>query len=142
MRALAWLIVGVTTFVAGGFGIPTGFALGLSPIEVYIAACLGSIIGLVVFLYVGDRVRSRIAGSHPIELDPDSRIGRMTQRFGVAGLGIVGPLVPGVTMSVLIGLALGFPRNAIARWMSIGVAAMYAVYTTGLWLLVEVVGIE
>jgi hypothetical protein len=142
VRAVAWLVVGAATFVSGGFGIPIGFALGLAGWEVYVAACVGSIAGLLVFLFVGDRVRARIVGDRPSEPDPDSLIARITTRFGVRGLGLVGPIVPGVTLSVLIGLTLRFERGAIARWMSIGIAVMYAAYTVGLWLLVEVVGLQ
>ena len=142
MRALAWIVVGVATFVSGGFGIPIGFALGLAPWEVYVAACLGSIAGLLAFLFVGDRVRARITRSRTSEPDPDSLIARLSRRFGVRGLGLVGPVVPGVTVSVLIGLTMGFERGAIARWMSVGIAVMYGAYTAGLWLLVEVVGVE
>jgi hypothetical protein len=142
VRAVAWLAVGVTTFVSGGFGIPTGFALGLAPWEVYVAACGGSITGLVVFLNLGERVRDRIVRSRSVEPDPDSTIGRVAAKFGARGLGLVGPIFPGVTVSVLLGLAMGIGRPAIARWMSVGIAVMYAAYTAGFWLLVEVVGVE
>jgi hypothetical protein len=99
---MAWLIVGATTFVSGGFGIPTGFALGLAAWEVYLAACAGSIGGLVVFLFVGDRAtRARSPGrarSNRIQT-PSSMIGRIADRFGARGLGLVGPVFPGVTVS-------------------------------------------
>ena len=83
-----------------------------------------------------------IVGEHdPHEVDTNSRIRQIGDRYGAKGLGLVGPIFPGVTASVVIGLSLGFERTAIARWMSIGVAAMFAVCTLGLWLLVELVGV-
>ena len=128
--------------MSGGFAIPIGFALGLEPLEVYIASVAGSMVGLVVFLYAGDEIRGRIVGEQdPHEVDTNSRIRQIGDRYGAKGLGLVGPIFPGVTASVVIGLSLGFERTAIARWMSIGVAAMFAVYTLGLWLLVELVGV-
>lgn len=143
MRVVAWLVVAAVSFVSGGFAIPIGFALSLSAIEVYVSATVGSMLGLIVFLYAGDAVRRRLArGADARSPDPDSSIRRFADRYGAKGLGIVGPIFPGVTASVLIGLALGMPRAAIARWMSVGIAVMFALYCGGLWLLIEVVGLE
>ncbi|MDX2381728.1 MAG: small multi-drug export protein [Acidimicrobiia bacterium] len=150
---LAGLVVAIASFVSGGFAIPLGFALGLEPLEVYLFACLGSMLGLVVFLYAGDSVRSwlrrRRDGDDEGEEDEDAdepasipRLQEIVDRWGAKGLGLVGPIFPGVTASVVIGLALGLPRGAIARWMSLGVAVMFAVYTAGLWLLIELVGVD
>jgi hypothetical protein len=75
-------------------------------------------------------------------VDPDSRIRQLTDRYGAKGLGLVGPIFPGVTASVLMGLALGLSRSSLAKWLSIGIAVMFALYTAGLWLLIELVGVE
>ena len=150
---LAGLVVAIASFVSGGFAIPLGFALGLEPLEVYLFACLGSMLGLVVFLYAGDSVRAwlrrRRDGDDEGEEDEDAdepasipRLQEIVDRWGAKGLGLVGPIFPGVNASVVIGLALGLPRGAIARWMSLGVAVMFAVYTAGLWLLIELVGVD
>jgi hypothetical protein len=96
-----------------------------------------------VFLFAGDAVRARIMRNRePRQPDPDSRIRQLTDRYGAKGLGLVGPIFPGVTASVVIGLSLGLTRSSIARWMSIGIAAMFALYTVGMWLLVELIGVE
>ena len=73
---------------------------------------------------------------------PPPCVHAVVDRWGATGLGLGGPIFPAVTASVLIGLALGLERGAIARWMSLGVAVMFAVHTGGLWLLVELVGVE
>jgi uncharacterized membrane protein len=140
---VAGLVVGTISFVSGGFGIPIGFALGLEPLEVYVAASLGSVAAVVLFLYAGDKLRDRLVRDRlPTEPDPDSRSRRLSDRYGAKGLGLVGPLFPGVTASVLIGLSLGLRRASLARWMSLGIVLMYALYTVGFWVLVELVGVE
>lgn len=152
---LAGLVVAIASFVSGGFAIPLGFALGLEPLEVYLFACLGSMVGLVVFLYAGDAVRGWLrrrtdGDDHDADEGEDDdeeparvpRLQEIVDRWGAKGLGLVGPIFPGVTASVVIGLAMGLPRGAIARWMSLGVALMFAVYTAGLWLLIELVGVD
>jgi uncharacterized membrane protein len=150
---LAGLVVAVASFVSGGFAIPLGFALGLEPLEVYLFACLGSMVGLLVFLYAGDAVRSwlrrRTDGDDPDGSDDSAddpatnpRVRRIVDRWGAKGLGLIGPVFPGVTASVLVGLALGLERSTLARWMSLGVGVMFAIYTGGLWLLIELVGVD
>ena len=123
MRVVAWTVVAGVSLVSGGFAIPIGFALGLPAIEVYLTATIGSMAGLVVFLFAGDRIRARlIKGDVEAQPDRDGAIRRIADRFGARGLGLVGPLFPGVTASVVIGLALRLPRGEIARWMSVGIA--------------------
>lgn len=164
---LAGLVVAAASFVSGGFAIPIGFALGLEPLEVYLFACLGSLVGLVVFLYAGDSIRSWLSrrgssdepdggdeeaevdeagqpveAEQPVGAPPPPRLRAVIDRWGARGLGLVGPIFPGVTASVVVGLALGLERGALARWMSLGVAVMFAAYTGGLWLLIELVGVD
>ena len=142
MTVLAWLIVAAVSFVSGGFAIPIGFSLGLSALEVYVAATTGSLAGLAVFLFAGDKVRTRLIGDRSEAPPPESPARRLADRYGPRGLGIVGPIFPGVTASVVLGLALGMDRSALARWMSLGIAVMFALYCAGLWLLIELVGVE
>ena len=70
-----------------------------------------------------------------MDLDPgQARVDGLLKRRG--------PIVPGVTASVLVGLGLGLKRGELGRWMTIGIAVMFALYCGGLWLLIEVVGLE
>jgi hypothetical protein len=88
-----------------------------------------------VFLCAGDKVRAWLTrGWTQRAPDPDSRIRQVTDRYGAKGLGLVGPILPGVTASVAIGLSL-------ARWMWIGIAVMFALLRRPL-VLVEVFGVE
>lgn len=140
---VAGAVVAIFSFVSGGFAIPFGFALGLEPLEVYISATLGSMAGLLVFLYAGDKIREWVMrGRPPREPAPDSRVRQISDRYGAKGLGLVGPIFPGVTASIAVGLSLGLSRGSLARWMSIGIAVMFAVYTFGLWALIELFGVS
>jgi hypothetical protein len=53
-------------------------------------------------------------------------------------VGLVGPIFPGVTASVLAGTAAGLDRRALARWMTVGIAVMYGLYVIGAWVLLQV----
>lgn len=135
------LIVALIAAISGGFAIPIGFLLDLPPIEVYLAAVAGALGGLLLFVFVGSGLRDWIVRKANVTDEQLAKGRSILGEYGVKGLGFIGPIFPGVTVSVLIGLAAGVDRKELARWMSLGVLAMYAVYVVGLWVLVEVIGI-
>jgi hypothetical protein len=136
-----WLIVAIVAILSGGFAIPVGFLLDLPAIETYLAAVVGALGGMVFFIFVGSGLRSWIVKRANIS---DERMGKgeqMLGKYGVEGLGFIGPVFPGVTVTVLIGLAAGIDRKVLAKWMGIGVLAMYGIYTIGLAVIIEIAGI-
>jgi hypothetical protein len=136
-----FLLVAVTALLSGGFAIPLGFLLEMPALDVYLATVLGAVVGMVVFAFVGGGIR-RYAMSRMT--DPDAareRVSGLLGRWGVQGLGLIGPIFPGVTVSVVVGLAIGIDRNHLIRWMTVGILGLYAVYTLGLAVLVEVTGV-
>jgi membrane protein DedA with SNARE-associated domain len=135
------LIVAVVAVISGGFAIPVGFLLDLPPLETYLAAVVGALAGMAFFIFVGSGLRDWIVKKANISEEKMGKGKQMLGKYGVRGLGLVGPLFPGVTVSVLIGLAAGIDRRELATWMSVGVLAMYAIYTVGLALIIEIAGI-
>jgi membrane protein DedA with SNARE-associated domain len=135
------LIVAVVAIVSGGFAIPVGFLLELPPLETYLAAVVGALAGMVFFIFVGSGLRDWIVRKANVSEEKMGKGKEMLGDYGTRGLGLVGPLFPGVTVSVLIGLAAGIDRKELAMWMSIGVLGMYAIYTVGLALIIEIAGI-
>ena len=136
-----YLIVAIVAILSGGFAIPVGFLLDLPAIETYIAAVAGALVGMIFFIFVGSGLRNWIVKQANI---PDEKLGKgkqMLGKYGVEGLGLIGPIFPGVTVTVLIGLAAGIEKKVLAKWMTIGVLAMYAIYTVGLALIIEIAGI-
>ena len=136
-----WLIVAVVAILSGGFAIPVGFLLDLPAIETYLAAVVGALVGMIFFIFVGSGLRSWIVKRASISDEKMGKGKQMLGKYGVEGLGLIGPVFPGVTVTVLIGLAAGIDRKMLAKWMGIGVLAMYAIYTIGLAVIIEIAGI-
>lgn len=88
------LIVAVAGLLIGGWAVPLGFWLGLSPLITFLTAAGGGLAGCWAFI-------------------------------------LVGPIFPGVTASVVGGLALGLDRRELGKWMTIGIIVMYGLYTLG-----------
>jgi hypothetical protein len=159
MKFLAVMVAGLAL---GGWAVPMGFLLDLSPLMTFVAAAGGGLLGCWAFLLAGERISAFIrrhrgetietggtaddqAAQQPNDVvdevkDSDTgRVRKFVDRFGVRGLGIVGPIFPGVTASVIGGLALGLDRRSLGKWMTIGIIVMYGLYVLGLALLASLV---
>lgn len=83
---LALVAVGLIAAAVGGYAIPLGFLIGVSPLAIYIAATVGGVLGSVflVFLYSKlwekMRMEERFAGSS--KLDRAKRLPRNMVRGG------------------------------------------------------------
>jgi hypothetical protein len=150
MKFVAVMVAGLTL---GGWAVPMGFVFDLSPLTTFVAAAGGGLLGCWAFLLAGERISAFVhrhrgettsgeqSNNAPDEAGDDDtgRVRKFVDRFGVRGLGIVGPIFPGVTASVIGGLALGLDRRALGKWMTIGIIVMYGLYVLGLALIVSVV---
>ena len=121
----------------GGVAIPAGFALGLSALETWLAASAGGVGGMFVFALAGGRLREWIIDKANVSEEAQERGKRILGRFGTRGLGLIGPLFPGVTASVLIGVGAGADTKELTRWMTVGIVALYGIYAFGLQLLID-----
>ena len=127
-------VVGIIGAYFGGFAIPAGFLLDLPPLATYLAALAGALALTWIVLLSGGAARDWLVQRFAArEEKAESRVQGLIDRYGVKGLGLIGPIFPGVAASALAGLALGLETRALARWMSVGTAALYAVYTLFWW---------
>jgi hypothetical protein len=136
-----FLVVFTTALLSGGFAIPAGFLLELPALTTYVAASAGSIAGMVVFAFVGGGLRSWIVNRMDNPEEAQEKVAKVLGKWGVRGLGLIGPIFPGVTVSVLAGLAAGVDRNELVKWMTIGIFGLFGLYTIGLALVIEITGI-
>ena len=138
MILFRYLVVFLVAMVSGGFSIPAGFLLSLSPLETYLCSVAGAITAVALVLSAGERIRSKLTDRRGGQRSRgESQVRRLVDRHGPWALGLVGPIFPGVTASTVGGLAIGMERATLLKWLSLGTLLLYAVYTVGLWALVE-----
>lgn len=65
--------------------IPAGFVLKLHPLETGIAAATGAILGILVVLALGKRIRTRLLRNSKSEDKKHGRIHRIWDRYGISG---------------------------------------------------------
>ena len=109
--------------------IPAGFVLQLHPLETGIAAATGAIVGVLVVLKLGGRMRTILMHNRKSEDKKFGRIHSIWDHYGVEGLGMLAPLLVGAPLGVVLGITLGAPVNRILIWMSLGIVLWSAVFT-------------
>ena len=109
--------------------MPLGITFGLPPLVVYVTTT-ATATAVTWFLLLGSpRVRSVVASGVGHGDRSVARIGDFVDRYGSVGLGLVGPLFPGVTASALSGIALDIDARHLGSWMTFGIAVWFAVFT-------------
>lgn len=113
--------------------VPVGIVAGLSPVAVVVVAAAGNVASLVPVVLAGDRLRAwwRRRRRQPAEAATDhgrsARARRLTRRYGLPGVALLGPLLTGIHVAALAALAGGADRRATLVWASLGVVAWSAI---------------
>ncbi|NJD52310.1 MAG: small multi-drug export protein [Candidatus Methanoperedens sp.] len=113
--------------------VPAGFALDLPPSVTAITAASGAVLGLLVILTLGERIRNRLLKRVSSDNKRNKYISRIWDRYGAAGFGLLSPLLIGAPIGTALGIALGVPANRLFFWMSLGII----ICAVGLTIVVE-----
>jgi uncharacterized membrane protein len=155
---LTILVAAATPWLEVLLVVPVGIIAGLPPVPVAVVAAVGNVATLVPLVLGGDRVRAWFRrrradraddaatdgttdehgpGDRPHRGGRGERALRVFDRFGLAGLAVLGPLLTGIHVAALVALAAGAPRRPTVLWLSGGV-----VVWSFLTALATVLGIE
>lgn len=120
LKLLTILGLGVIALWAA---IPAGLALQVHPVAVGITAAIGAMLGALIVVLLGERVRTWLAQRHEGKDKKGRRrlIYRIWQCYGVVGLGLLAPLLAGAPLGVALGLTLGVPAGRLLLWISLGI---------------------
>jgi uncharacterized membrane protein len=112
--------------------VPAGIVAGLPPVPVTLVAIAGNTATLLPLVWAGDRLRgwTRRRRARPDEdgtVDAgveahgrDGRARRLLDRYGLAGLAALGPLLTGVHVAAVVALAAGSDRRRTSLWLTAG----------------------
>ena len=101
--------------------IPAGLALQLGPFATVATAAVGAALGVIIILILGHHIRNWLLNRGLIRDRKNGRIYYIWDRCGVAGLGLLSPLLVGAPFGTAIGIALGAPAVRLFFWMSLGI---------------------
>ena len=119
--------------VSGAVAVPLGIFTNVHPILV-LAVAAGTAIGVAWALVLGGhRFRSGIVARIGASERASSGTQRVVDRFGAVGLGLVGPVFPGVVASSLSGVAIGVDGRRLGMWLTVGIVLWFSVFTAAWW---------
>ncbi len=103
--------------------IPAGLALQVHPVAVGITAAIGAMLGALVMVLLGERVRTWLAQRHKGKGQKERHglIYRIWHCYGVVGLGLLAPLLAGAPLGGALGLTLGVPAGRLLLWIGLGI---------------------
>ncbi len=111
--------------------IPAGLALGLNPFLVGLGATVGAIVGALIVVLVGERLRNWLVRRYSSKKEKQNHgfIRKIWQRYGLIGLGLLAPLLIGAPLGAALGLSLGAQAGRLMVWMSLGIVLWAAILT-------------
>lgn len=111
-----------------------GLGLGLNPLLVIILTSVSYMSGVLLLILLGEPVRKwfikRFLKEDQLS-DPNGRARQILDRYGVIGLGLLGPMTVGAQMVAIIGVSLNVPPRKLLIWSIIGAI----LWSSGLTLL-------
>ena len=100
--------------------IPLGFVFQINPIVNGLVSSAGSIVSVFIITFFGTKLRDKIYKGRQKNYE-NSKIYKIWIKYGIAGLGLLSPILTGAPFGTALGLSLGAPPKKILFWMSLGV---------------------
>ena len=112
--------------------IPAGFAFGLSPFVIFMAAIAGGLAGVFVAAFLGNKIRQFFTKKNTVKEDkPKTGLGyRIWNKYGIIGLGFLGTMTIGAPASIAIGFGFNASAQKLLTWCCIGVITRCLLFTT------------
>lgn len=124
--AIQWLgliLLGAIPFVESYLGSVIGVFAGVPPVIAIAAAVIGNVISMLVFVLAAHGIRARATRDRePQELSPRrQKLKQRFDRYGVAGVSLLGQLVLASQLTSVALVSFGAPRNAVIFWQTVSI---------------------
>ncbi|MEE1621280.1 hypothetical protein ACQ7DA_08720 [Zafaria sp. J156] len=120
--ALQWLVImfaGAIPFVESYFGSVLGVLAGVSVPLAIAAAVVGNWLSMFLLVAFGDKINARRKPKEPTRRQ--ERFRAMFNKYGVAGVSLLGQTILPSQITSLAMVALGTPRQAVVFWQTISI---------------------
>lgn len=123
-------VTGLATFEIYA-AIPAGFIFGLSPWVIFFASVTGGLLGAIIAAFFGDKIRAFFHKKKPVkdELKKHPVITQLWNKYGIAGLGILGTITVGAPISIAVGTALNVNMKKLLVYCCVGVITRCSLFT-------------
>ncbi|MCD1570098.1 hypothetical protein [Agromyces mediolanus] len=131
---LQWLgvmLVAAIPFVESYFGSVVGVLIGLPPAVAIGVAVIGNVVSMLIFVLTAHGVRSKVvAGKQqaPEESPRREKLRRAFDKYGVAGVSIVGQTILPSQITSAAMVSFGASRNAVIFWQIVSIVLWGVVF--------------
>ncbi|MDN5725611.1 MAG: small multi-drug export protein [Propionibacteriales bacterium] len=127
---LAVMAIGAIPYVESHGASLVGVAAGLPPVLAFVLAVLGNLLITLPLILLAARVRARVTGGRAKELTPrQQKVRRAFDRFGVAGVSLIGPILLPSQFTGPALVSIGAPRRNVITWQVIAILAWGLLFT-------------
>ena len=111
--------------------IPLGFLLKVPPSYIFIMTAFGSIIGVLILFFFGNKIRNYIINRNLEKGDSkkEKTAIKILDKYGLIGLGSFGTLIIEPPMTMILGLALVQKQKLFLYWTMAGIVVWSLVLT-------------
>lgn len=121
--AYVYIIIFLTGMLGIWKAVPVGFALGANPVSIWLFTVLGSSVTVLLICFFGIRIRKYLQKKTNQDKE-QRRLARargLFDKYGVAGLGVIGCLLLGPNMTMLIGMIIVNSIRKLVVYTLIGI---------------------
>ncbi|MFB9308649.1 hypothetical protein BJY17_001884 [Agromyces hippuratus] len=137
------MLVAAIPFVDSYFGAVIGVLIGLPTALAIGVAVIGNVISMLIFVMTAHGVRGKVVagkavaagtgggtgtGEEPVESPRREKIRRAFDKYGVAGVSLVGPAILPSQFTSAAMVSFGANRNAVIFWQVISIALWGVVF--------------
>jgi membrane protein YqaA with SNARE-associated domain len=103
--------------------VPMGFVLQAPPIMIGVMTLLGGFTSVIFLFFFGYRFKKIILrGMGRRGLEKKRKRGtELLEKYGVAGLGLFGPILIGSSVTIILGILVSDERRRVLLWSLIGI---------------------
>ncbi|MGO4105865.1 hypothetical protein AB4Y63_18150 [Leifsonia sp. YAF41] len=117
------MLVAAIPFVDSYFGSVIGILAGVTPVVAIAAAIVGNIISMMIFALTAHRVRVGVLNGKtpPEESSRRRKVRAWFDKYGVAGVSLVGPVILPSQFTSAAMVSFGAPKNSVILWQIISI---------------------
>jgi hypothetical protein len=111
------MLAAAIPFVESYFGSVIGILAGINPVVAIIAAIVGNVISMLIFVLSAHGVRSKVtAGKEKAESPRRERLRKSFDKYGVAGVSLLGQTILPSQITSAAMVSFGASKNAVILW--------------------------
>lgn len=120
------MLVAAIPFVESYFGSVIGVIAGLPPAVAITVAVVGNVVSMLIFVLTAHRVRTKVVAGRaqpgqPEESPRRAKLRRSFDRYGVAGVSLLGQTILPSQITSAAMVSFGANRNAVIMWQVISI---------------------